>query len=727
MTVLATLLVVVAMPSSQAQTSTTPPTPAGLPKAAEAWQPYVGQSTCDPVAKPGVRAFSNLLLKTYPATSSLGIVRDCGIGGQSEHKEGRAFDWGVPSSKPEAVANAKSLLGWLLATDANGNKAAMARRLGVMYMVYDQQIWRSYAADKGWQAYTGANPHTDHVHFSFGWNGAKQVTSYWDGTVAPVDYGPSATAPAGKPPRGQVDVLTASSTRIRLAGWAVDEDTPAPVNVRVTAPGYTRLFTADAYRPDVGSAFPGAGDYHGFDVSLQDLPDGELSVCVTAVNAAGTGGADTELDCRTVTVRHAADGFLDSVASGPDGTAATGWAYDPDGAAPVQVRVTAGGGTRVETTTVSRPDVQAARGTASDEVGFRVPLDDLADGTYDVCVTALNLAGTPGLDRQLGCRPVTVRHQPFGMADAVRPAAGGARVYGWAIDADTPDPVGVAITVDGRAHTTIPAGSPRPDVGRAFGLGDNRGFDAPVDLSAYPEGRRRLCLTVRNVGLGADRALGCADVDVRHQPFGSIDLVRSGPGVRVVGWAVEPDVADPARLRVTVGGVATEVVADGSRPDVGRAIPAYGGRVGFDAQVRTPDTEGRYPLCVDVLNRGPGTDQRLGCVDVDVRHTAFGSFDALQATDDRGIIVYGWAIDPDTADTVPVHVWIDGRFAGQIMAGRERLDIGRAFPSYGPMRGFADPVVGTFAPGDRRVCVSAINQGQGGAHPLLACRTVTVR
>ena len=75
--------------------SAAPPTPAGLTAAIEPYQPYVGQSTCDPVAKPGVRAWMNLLLDTYPSTGSSGIVRDCGIGGQSEHKEGRAFDWAV--------------------------------------------------------------------------------------------------------------------------------------------------------------------------------------------------------------------------------------------------------------------------------------------------------------------------------------------------------------------------------------------------------------------------------------------------------------------------------------------------------------------------------------------------------------------------------------------------------------------------------------------------------
>jgi hypothetical protein len=73
-----------------------------------------------------------------------------------------------------------------------------------MYMIWDAKIWKSYQADKGWQRYTGASPHTDHVHFSLSWAGAYAKTSYWTGTVAPVMPGPvpppatlAPTRPAG--------------------------------------------------------------------------------------------------------------------------------------------------------------------------------------------------------------------------------------------------------------------------------------------------------------------------------------------------------------------------------------------------------------------------------------------------------------------------------------------------------------------------------------------------
>lgn len=151
---------------------------------------YDGQSRCSPDAKPGVLAFRNLVLASYPFTGAGSISRDCGIGGTSEHKEGRAWDWGVNAGVSRDRAAADELIGWLLEEDRYGNDAAMARRLGVMYLIWNKRIWSPYS---GWRVYCvekrGAcrrpgsgdilHPHTDHVHFSFTWAGALKRTTYW--------------------------------------------------------------------------------------------------------------------------------------------------------------------------------------------------------------------------------------------------------------------------------------------------------------------------------------------------------------------------------------------------------------------------------------------------------------------------------------------------------------------------------------------------------------------
>jgi hypothetical protein len=179
----ATLGIAVAVLLPTAARAAVPTAPVRLPTAIEGFAKYVPQSTCSPTAKPGTVKLKNMLLRTYPGSRSLGISRSCSAGGTSEHKEGRAFDWGVRVSNATERAQAAAFLGWLLKTDARGNKAANARRLGVMYVIWNKRIWGAYAANQGWRTYRGSNPHTDHVHISLSRAGGAGTTSFWTGRV----------------------------------------------------------------------------------------------------------------------------------------------------------------------------------------------------------------------------------------------------------------------------------------------------------------------------------------------------------------------------------------------------------------------------------------------------------------------------------------------------------------------------------------------------------------
>ena len=181
------------------------------PAAIEALASYEPQKTCSPTAKPGTSALASMLLNAYPGTRSLGIVRACNIGGTSEHKEGRAFDWGgLDAASASDRARVDDLMQWLFATDKYGNKYAMARRLGIQYMVWNRRIWGAYAASSGWRAYTGASPHTDHVHFSLSWAGANKTTSFWTGKVGDTAPPPP---PAPKPPTPPTPPMVAPPAR----------------------------------------------------------------------------------------------------------------------------------------------------------------------------------------------------------------------------------------------------------------------------------------------------------------------------------------------------------------------------------------------------------------------------------------------------------------------------------------------------------------------------------
>ncbi|TNF24885.1 MAG: S-layer homology domain-containing protein [Deltaproteobacteria bacterium] len=153
--------------------------------AADALAYYAGQSQCLATPRPGVADFRAMVLAAFPSTGDLGIMRGCNVGGDSEHKEGRAWDWAVSVYDPSDKAIADAFLAQLLATDGCGNSYALARRFGIMYMIWNKKIWKAYKPWAGWAAYTGSNLHTDHVHFSFSWDGANEDTTWWTEEGAP--------------------------------------------------------------------------------------------------------------------------------------------------------------------------------------------------------------------------------------------------------------------------------------------------------------------------------------------------------------------------------------------------------------------------------------------------------------------------------------------------------------------------------------------------------------
>lgn len=172
----ATIVATLAFASPAAAALPNPP----FGRAVDGYAAYDGQDTCSPTAKPGVVGFRDLMRAEY-GRSDLGITRPCSQGGTSEHKEGRALDYPFDVNNATQRAQATTVINWLLATDSHGNRHALARRFGIMYLIWNRQIWRAYDAADGWQPYSGANPHTDHIHFSFSWAGARKQTSWWTG------------------------------------------------------------------------------------------------------------------------------------------------------------------------------------------------------------------------------------------------------------------------------------------------------------------------------------------------------------------------------------------------------------------------------------------------------------------------------------------------------------------------------------------------------------------
>ncbi|MBC7290783.1 MAG: VCBS repeat-containing protein [Actinotalea sp.] len=173
--------------STQLQSLATPtvvvrPPTTVLPVALDAVPGYQATVSCDPNDRPGVRAFADLVTRHY-GYPRFSTSRAC-AGYDSQHHDGRAMDWPMNAFDPTQRAVGDAVAAWLTADDG-----AVARRFGIMLIIWNRQVWYTHRPAQ-WQAYTGPSPHTDHLHFSFTWDGAMGRTSWWTGVpVTQVDHG----------------------------------------------------------------------------------------------------------------------------------------------------------------------------------------------------------------------------------------------------------------------------------------------------------------------------------------------------------------------------------------------------------------------------------------------------------------------------------------------------------------------------------------------------------
>jgi hypothetical protein len=314
-------------------------------------------------------------------------------------------------------------------------------------------------------------------------------------------------------------------------------------------------------------------------------------------------------------------GSLDAVKGGV-GARVTGWTFDPDTASANEAHVYIDG-QFAGAVTADRPrtDVGAAYPYAGSQHGF----DDgfaVGAGRHDVCVFAINVAyglTNPGL----GCRSLQVSGIPAGSVDQTWGSLSSASIGGWTIDADTVDPVEVALYVDGAFESAAAAGQPRPDVGHAFPYGDAHGF--LMTVPGLDAGAHQLCAFAVNVPAtpGANSLLGCrtAVVSLGPNPIGALDAVsRTGDTLHLLGWGADPEAIGPIDVHIYVdGSFVVAATAANDRPDVNAALPGLGAQHGYDAVLPMP-VAGIHDVCVYGIN-APGTagvNQLIACREVSV-------------------------------------------------------------------------------------------------------------
>jgi hypothetical protein len=198
-------------------------------------------------------------------------------------------------------------------------------------------------------------------------------------------------------------------------------------------------------------------------------------------------------------------------------------------------------------------------------------------------------------------------------------------------------------------------------------------------------------------------------------PLGNLEIARRRPtAINVRGWTADPDVPNQAiQVHVYVDGRGVAIGSAGNRRrDVARLYPHLGENHGFNITTRV--TQAPHFVCVFAISVGNGGNRQLGCRWLD--GNTVGSLDSGSRRP-GAIVVRGWAIDPDTTASVPIHAYVDGVGAAIGTADRPRPDVAKALPGYGENHGYEMLVPVT---GDRTVCTFGIST-RGKVNPRLGC------
>ena len=303
---------------------------------------------------------------------------------------------------------------------------------------------------------------------------------------------------------------------------------------------------------------------------------------------------------------------------------------------------------------------------------------------------------------------------PFGNLDAAIPGVDSLRMRGWAVDPSEPTTslkIHVYNTTTGVFAGSTIAGYQRGDVDAAFpGYGPAHGFDITVGA---PQGTHTFCAYAINVGAGsANAALGCTEITIDRNPYGSLDSASVSPGqVRVRGGAADPDWSGAVSVHAwdTLNGVYLGSGAANAGDDY------------YDMAFNIGP--GPHTVCTYAINVGEGdSNTELGCRSFSGGGDPVGAFNVAE-TGQLQWRIWGYALDVDTTSDVSIHLWdtLNGVYLGSLRANAPTDGVpGEYRDHYGTNRGWSYDIE-LPAGGRANICAYAINKGAGAGNTELGC------
>lgn len=153
----------------------------------EGYAGYQPENGCRDSPRPGTRELARWIEASFDGGPALASMRPCDRS-TSEHQDGRAIDWMMDAAKKSERREVNRFLTRVFAADEAKNEHALARRMGIMYLIWNDRMYSAYR--HGDTDHFGGRPygcgcgsatsrHRDHIHISLSKPGARAATSWY--------------------------------------------------------------------------------------------------------------------------------------------------------------------------------------------------------------------------------------------------------------------------------------------------------------------------------------------------------------------------------------------------------------------------------------------------------------------------------------------------------------------------------------------------------------------
>jgi len=301
---------------------------------------------------------------------------------------------------------------------------------------------------------------------------------------------------------------------------------------------------------------------------------------------------------------------------------------------------------------------------------------------------------------------------PIGSVDTVKAGFQQIVVSGWTADPDTTAPIKAQIYVDGKGKASILADTKRADLAASLGS-NNTAHGYSTTLTGITAGTHNVCVFGINTGPGSNTLLECKNVTVSGGvPTGVIDAASAVAGsLSIRGWAIDRDSQAATQVQVRVGSTVLGTLDAGdAKAGLNAAMPGYGDGHGYSGTLKG-FPGGTQTVTVYGKDLSTGGWVKIASKSV-TQPTGYPwlAIDEVSSKSPGALRVRGWAIDPDTTDTVRVHLYLDGQALASIGADQTKTGLNAARPGYGDDHAFLYERSGLSA-GTHKLCFIAINQG----------------